>query len=131
MKTICCHTFYENNLNSNSLVIDLGANRGFFSKDIIDPINFVDKELFEKECEIQMFNVLEKLEPLAINGDRIKYKLLADGLSSSAETLSSFFDGEESVMVMTYNINLRNNRLNLLSILRNQSLIIADFSKLS
>ena len=36
MKTICGHTFDENNLNSNSLVIDLGANRGFFSKDIIE-----------------------------------------------------------------------------------------------
>ena len=43
----------------------------------------------------------------------------------------SIFDGDESVMVMTDNMKLRNNRLNLLSILRNQSLIIADFNKLS
>ena len=99
--------------------------------DVIDPLEFVDKSLFEKDCEIQMFNVLEKLKPLATYGDRIKYKLLADGLVSSAAVLSNFFDGEESVMVMTDNINLRNNRLNLLSILRNQSLIIADFSKLT
>ena len=106
------------------------ASKGTISNDVIDPLNFVDKSLFEKDCEIQMFNVLEKLKPLATNGDRMKYKLLADGLVSSAETLSNFFDGEESVMVMTDNINLRNNRLNLLSILRNQSLIIADFSKL-
>ena len=61
----------------------------------------------------------------------VKYKLLADGLVSSAETLAKFFDGEGSVMVMTDDINLRNNRLNLLTILRNQSLILADFSKLS
>ena len=78
-----------------------------------------------------MFNILEKLKPLAINSDRLKYKLLADGLASSAEVLSSFFDGEGSVMVMTEDMKLRNNRLNLLSILRNQSLIIADFSKLT
>ena len=39
MKTICGHTFDENNLNSTSLVIDLGANRGFFSKDIIEKYN--------------------------------------------------------------------------------------------
>ena len=78
-----------------------------------------------------MFNVLEKLKPLAINCDRVQYKLLADGLVSSVETLANFFDGEGSVMVMTDDINLRNNRLNLLSILRNQSLILADFSKLS
>ncbi len=76
-----------------------------------------------------MLNVLEKLKPLAVKGDRIKYKLLADGLVSSTEILSNFFDGEESVMVMTDNIKQRENRLNLLSIFRNQSLIIADFSK--
>ena len=99
--------------------------------DVIDPLNFVDKSLFEKDCEMQMFNVLEKLKPLAVYGDRRKYKLLADGLVSSAKILSNFFDGEGSVMVMSDDLNLRNNRLNLLSILRNQSLIIADFSKLS
>ena len=78
-----------------------------------------------------MFNVLQKLKPLATNGDRVKYKLLADGLVSSAKTLSNFFDGEGSVMVMTEDINLRNNRLNLLTIFTNQSLKLADFSKLS
>ena len=107
------------------------VSKSSISKDLIDPLEIVDKSLFEKDCEIQMFNVLEKLKPLAINGDRIKYKLLADGLVSSAEILANFFDGEGSVMVMTDNLKLRQNRLNLLSILRNQSLIIANFSKLS
>ena len=101
------------------------------SKDVIDPSGFVDKSLFEKDCESEMFNVLEKLKPLAINGDRVKYKLLADGLVSSADTLANFFDGEGSVMVMTDDPNLRNNRLNLLTILTNQSFMLADFSKLS
>ncbi|WP_269605306.1 glycine--tRNA ligase subunit beta [Prochlorococcus marinus] len=100
-------------------------------KDVIDPSGFVDKSLFEKVCEIEMFNVLEKLKPLAVNSDRVKYKLLADGLVSSAETLANFFDGEGSVMVMTDDINIRNNRLKLLTILKNQSLKLADFSKLS
>ena len=98
---------------------------------VIDPFNFVDKSLFEKDCELQMFNILEKLKPLATNIDHNKYKLLADGLASSAQILSSFFDGEGSVMVMSDDISLRNNRINLLSILRNQSLIIADFNKLT
>ncbi len=107
------------------------ADKSSISSDVIDPVNCVDTSLFEKDCEIQMFNILEKFKPLAVNGDRIKYKLLADGLVSSAELLANFFDGEDSVMVMTDTINLRNNRINLLSILRNQSLIIADFSKLT
>ncbi len=107
------------------------AAKSSIPKDVTDPLDFVDKSLFEKSCENEMFNVLEKLKPLAINGDRDKYKLLADGLVSSAETLANFFDGEGSVMVMTDDINLRNNRLNLLTILRNQSLKLADFSKLN
>ena len=106
------------------------AVKSSIAKDVIDPSGFVYKSLFEKECESEMFNVLEKLKPLAIKCDRVKYKLLADGLVSSAETLANFFDGEGSVMVMTDDINLRNNRLNLLTILRNQSLKLADFSKL-
>jgi glycyl-tRNA synthetase beta chain len=107
------------------------AAKSSISKDIIDPSTFVDKSLFEKVCESEMFKVLEKLKPLATNCDRVKYKLLADGLVSSAETLANFFDGEGSVMVMTDDINLRNNRLNLLTVLRNQSLKLADFSKLT
>ena len=106
------------------------AAKSSISKDVIDPLDFVDRSLFEKDCEREMFDVLEKLKPLAVNCDRDKYKLLADGLVSSTETLSNFFDGEGSVMVMTEDVNLRNNRLNLLTILRNQSLKLADFSKL-
>ncbi len=107
------------------------ATKSSIPKDVIDPTDYVDQSLFEKGCESEMFNILEKLKPLTINCDRVKYKLLADGLVSSAETLANFFDGEGSVMVMTDDINLRNNRLNLLTILRNQSLILADFSKLN
>ncbi len=107
------------------------AAKSSIPNDATDPLDFVDTSLFEKACEIEMFNVLEKLKPLAINCERVKYKLLADGLVSSAKTLANFFDGEGSVMVMTDDINLRNNRLNLLTILRNQSLKLADFSKLS
>ena len=99
--------------------------------DVIDPSDFIKKSLFEKDCESEMFNVLERLKPLAANGDRVKYKLLADGLVSSAQTLANFFDGEGSVMVMTDDVNLRNNRLNLLTILKNQSLKLADFGKLN
>ena len=121
-------------LNSLQAVVSRAsklASKSSISKEVIDPSNFIDKSIFEKSCESEMFNVLEKLKPLATNCDRIKYKLLAEGLVSSAETLTRFFDGEGSVMVMTDDINLRNNRLNLLTILRNQSLKLADFSKLN
>jgi len=106
------------------------ASKSSIPKDVIDPSDFVDKSLFEKNCESEMFNILDKLKPLATNCDRIKYELLAKGLVSSAKTLANFFDGDGSVMVMSDDINLRNNRINLLTILRNQSLKLADFSKL-
>ncbi len=124
----------ENTLNLLQAVVTRAsklAAKNSIPSDVIDPLAFVDKSIFEKDCENQMFDILEKLKPLAINCDRIKYKLLAEGLASSADVLSNFFDGEGSVMVMADNINLRRNRLNLLSILRNQSFIIADFSKLN
>ena len=68
---------------------------------------------------------------------KVKYQLFFHTFNKTVEGKleiangTNFFDGETSVMVMTENIDLRNNRINLLSILRNQSLIIADFSKLS
>ena len=34
--TICGHTFDQNKINSESLVLDLGANRGVFSKGLLD-----------------------------------------------------------------------------------------------
>ena len=39
MKIVCGHTFDDKNLNSDSIVIDLGANRGFFSQEIIENYN--------------------------------------------------------------------------------------------
>ena len=124
----------KNTLNLLQAVVSRAsklAAKSSISDDVIDPSDFVDKSLFEKSCESEMFNILEKMKPLATNCDRVKYKLLAESLVSSSETLANFFDGDESVMVMTDDINLRNNRLNLLNVLRNQSLKLADFSKLS
>jgi len=41
--------------------------------------------------------------------------------------LTSFFDGEDSVLVMDPNPEIKQNRLNLLGILRNQGRVLADF----
>ena len=60
-----------------------------------------------------------------------RYEKIASELQEGAEALSNFFDGENSVMVMTENKEVRRNRLNLLSVLRNQALIIADFKMIN
>jgi glycyl-tRNA synthetase beta chain len=49
------------------------------------------------------------------------------GLEAIAPTVSTFFDGEDSVMVMADDLNLRQNRLNLLGLLRNHARVLADF----
>ncbi len=93
--------------------------------------NVVDPRLFEKSCEHAMLAVLNQLEPIATGTGADRYARLADNLAASASTLAAFFDGEESVMVMVDQPSVRRNRLNMLALLRNQSLVLADFSQLN
>ena len=46
-------------------------------------------------------------------------------------TIENLFDNEKGVLVMTEDMRIRNNRLNLLSLIRNYSLKIADFTLLN
>ena len=49
----------------------------------------------------------------------------------SAAALAAFFDGDQSVMVMADDPEVRRNRLNLLAVLRNQASVLADFSRIN
>lgn len=55
------------------------------------------------------------------------YQQLVDGLKNITLVVSRFFDGEQSVLVMADNPQVRQNRLNLLGLLRNHARSIADF----
>ena len=55
------------------------------------------------------------------------YDLLIEGLINITPAVSEFFDGEDSVLVMDRNHQVKQNRLNLLGILRNYGRILADF----
>jgi glycyl-tRNA synthetase beta chain len=55
------------------------------------------------------------------------YQQLVDALAEIAPTVSRFFDGEISVMVMADDLDVRRNRLNLLGLLRNHARVLADF----
>ena len=63
----------------------------------------------------------------AVSGAR-NYPALVESLRDATPVLESFFDGENSVMVMSEDLDVRKNRLNLLSVFRNQALVLADFS---
>ncbi len=106
------------------------AEKSSLSKEILAASDIVDPSLFEKKSEFDMLNVVRSLEPFALKSSKEAYKNLADGLIEGSNALESFFDGEDSVMVMSDDDDIRVNRLNLLSVLRNQSLVLADFSKI-
>jgi glycyl-tRNA synthetase beta chain len=55
------------------------------------------------------------------------YQKLVDGLAKLAPTIERFFDGEDSVLVMAEDAAVKQNRLNLLGLLRNHARVLADF----
>ena len=55
------------------------------------------------------------------------YQTLLDGLKQAAPVVAEFFDGPNSVLVMDDDAAIRNNRLNLLGLLRNHARVLADF----
>ena len=71
------------------------------------------------------FCVVETLSPLAVSSD---YQGVIKALQDATPALEAFFDGENSVMVMSDDLAVRENRLNLLAVLRNQAFVLCDFS---
>jgi len=107
------------------------AEKGALPSDLLTPVGAVDPELFERSSEAAMLAVLQTLEPIVCGTADDRYAALAAQLSASADVLAAFFDGDQSVMVMVEDPELRSNRLNLLAVLRNQAMVLADFSRLS
>ena len=100
------------------------AEKGDLSRSCLDPSTVIDSKRFESSSEATMLAVIEQLHPLAAGRD---YKALADALVEATPALEAFFDGDDSVMVMADDPQLRNNRLNLLAVLRNQASQLALF----
>ncbi|MFM7237610.1 MAG: glycine--tRNA ligase subunit beta [Cyanobium sp.] len=104
------------------------ADKGTLGREVLWPAQAVNQALFVKKSEADMFAVLESLAPLAEN--KTRYRELADSLRESAKVLEDFFDGADSVLVMCDQEALRKNRLNLLSVLRNQADMLVKFDLL-
>ena len=106
------------------------ADKGDLNKDFISASEVVNSELFEKSSEFGMLKILDTLEPIVLSSDKDRYIKLVDGLRAGSKALAAFFDGQDSVMVMVDDIDVRRNRLNLLGVLRNQASILADFNRI-
>ena len=106
------------------------ANRGNLDKDILLLKNYVTPDLFEKECESKVFKFVGELEKLFYS-DNFDYMKLLNLFEINANNINELFDNENGILVMSDDLKIRNNRLNLLSLIRNYSLRIADFTLLN
>ena len=104
------------------------AKQGDLGFDALDPTPLIQPKLFEKKSEQGFYDSLVKLLPQteAAQAERDYQKLIA-ALEAITPTVSNFFDGEDSVLVMADDPDIRRNRLTLLGLLRNHARVLADF----
>ena len=106
------------------------ANKGNLDNHTYSSKDKINIELFEKKSELDVYKFLQLLENL-VNTQDWKYNQLINLFEENIQLLIEIFDNNNGVMVMTEDLKLRNNRLNLLALVRNYSLLIADFTLLN
>ena len=104
------------------------AAQGDFDMQQLEPTAVVRTELFQKPSEQAFYDAIVELVPQTQASQQTRnYQQLVDALAKIAPTVSTFFDGEQSVLVMDPDLDIRRNRLNLLGLLRNHARVLADF----
>ena len=104
------------------------AQKGELETHHLDPKTVIQLDLLQQSSEQAFYAALLQLLPAtqAAQAER-DYQRLVQGLADIAPTISNFFDGPDSVLVMAEDLELRQNRLNLLGLLRNHALVLGDF----
>ena len=104
------------------------AAQGNLDLQTLEPQTLINPELFQKKSESAFYNALVELVPQTQAAQQNRdYQLLVTALTKIAPTVGTFFDGEDSVLVMDPNPDIKQNRLNLLGLLRNHGRVLADF----
>ena len=104
------------------------AAQGNLDFQTLEPQSLINPELFQKKSESAFYNALLELVPQTQAAQKNRdYQLLVTALAKIAPTVGTFFDGEDSVLVMDANPDIKQNRLNLLGLLRNHARVLADF----
>jgi glycyl-tRNA synthetase beta chain len=104
------------------------AAQGDLATDPLDPAGLVDPGRFESPAEAAFLKALVTLLPQTQTAlAQRDYHQLVAGLAQVTPVVSGFFDGPDSVLVMAADAQVRQNRLNLLGLLRNHALVLADF----
>jgi glycyl-tRNA synthetase beta chain len=107
------------------------AAQGNLDTQQLSPTQVIQTNLFQKPSEQAVYDGLIALEPQtkAAQASR-NYQQLIDALGQLTPSISSFFDGEDSVLVMDSNPEIKTNRLNLLGLVRNHARVLADFGSI-
>jgi glycyl-tRNA synthetase beta chain len=107
------------------------ASKGDLAFSVLDATTVVDSQRLEQDSESAFYKALNELLPeTQAAQEQRDYQRLVKGLAASAPKVSAFFDGPDSVLVMAEDTALRQNRLNLLGVLRNQARVLADFGEI-
>ncbi len=99
------------------------ALQGTLDTQQLNPAEVVNPDRFQKVSEQTFYDALVTLSQ---QGQQ-DYTKLVESLSQIAPAVSKFFDGEDSVLVMDSDPAVKQNRLNLLGVLRNHGRVLADF----
>ncbi|MEY2984199.1 MAG: Glycyl-tRNA synthetase beta chain, partial [Cyanobacteriota bacterium] len=104
------------------------ASKGNLPGDRLDPRPEIQAPLLKQVSEQAVYQALLALYPkvVAVQQNR-DYQALVNALQELAPTVEAFFDGPDSVLVMAEDGQLRQNRLNLLGLIRNYALVLGDF----
>ena len=111
-------TIYETVNRASRLAL-----QGTLDTQQLNPAGVVHPDQFQKASEQAFYDALVTLSEQG----RQDYTKLVESLSQIAPTVSRFFDGEDSVLVMDSDPAIKQNRLNLLGVLRNHARVLADF----
>ena len=103
------------------------AQNGNLKTTIFSCNDYVNPDLFEKECETKVFKFIKELEEI-VKLPNWDYFQLFSLFKTNSDNLNELFDNEKGVLIMAENPELKDNRLNLLGLVRNYSLKIADFT---
>ncbi len=106
------------------------AFKGNLDTNIYFSENIIKSNLFEKNSENEVLNLIKKFEIL-ISKSNWKYNELIDLFVNHLDILNDLFDINNGVMIMSEDLSIRENRLNLISLIRNYSLLICDFTLLN
>jgi glycyl-tRNA synthetase beta chain len=107
------------------------AAQGTLDTQQLAPTQVVQTNLFQKSSEQAVYDGLIALEPQTKSAQASRnYQQLIDALAQLTPAISTFFDGEDSVLVMDSNSDIKTNRLNLLGLVRNHARVLADFGSI-